>query len=116
MCDAFGAAKDLVEPTVVDETLRTSWELYPWNFTESVANKFMASWMIGEDHQAGACGEYDEGAGLAIIATDIFDNGNGAEFCTRQIQAANGRSKSWIDFYDTKNYKCNSVCKPGFYG
>ena len=100
---AFGK-KSSTDAHVIDTSLRDKWGIYPWEFTKDLSNKFMLSWMIGEAHQAGACGEYDEGAGVAIIATDIFANGNGAEFCTRQIQSANAGRKSWIDFYDTKDY------------
>lgn len=104
-------------PQKVDDTLRDKWGLYPWEFNKDLSDYFMASWMLGENHQAGTCGPYDEGAGIAIIATDIFSNGYGAEFCTRQIQA-NNDSYSWIDFYNTKDYnqKCFTFCKSEHYG
>lgn len=105
------------KPYKVDEGLRGKWGLYPWTFNNDLSSTFMASWMIGENHQAGTCDAYTEGAGVAIIATNIFDNGNGAEFCARQIQA-HSISYSWIDFYDTKDYNnsCFTFCKDGYYG
>lgn len=105
------------KPYKVDEGLRGKWGLYPWTFNKDLSGTFMSSWMIGYDHQAGTCDAHTEGAGVAIIATNIFDNGNGAEFCARQIQA-HSISYSWIDFYDTKDYNkdCFTVCKEGYYG
>ena len=113
--NAFGA-KELQTPSVVSDTLKYAWYISPWEFNRDLTNKFMQSWMIGETHQSGACGTNDEGAGVAIIATNIFSNGQGAEFCTRQIQSANAGRKSWIDFYATKDYQCAVFCKSGFYG
>ena len=115
-CGAMGA-KESAELHKVSKDLGDKWQSNSGNFNKDLSNRFMKSWLVGETHQAGACGENDEGAGVAIIATDIFTNGNGAKFCTRQIQSANGGGKSWIDIYDTKGYdKCNVFCKQDHYG
>jgi len=115
--NAMGAAREHVKLNVVPDNLKWSWGLGSWNENnkKDLAGEFMPLNMIGGTHQNGACNT-DEGSGLAIIATDIFTNGNGAEFCTRQIQSANGGGKSSIDIYVTKDYHCEVFCKPGFYG
>ena len=110
-------AKSLTKPHKVEDDILYSWMQWSPSFTEDLSGKFMAGYMIGNTHTAGACGSNDEGAGVAIIATNIFDNKHGAQFCTRQIQAANAGSDAWIDFYATMdNYKCYPFCKPGYYG
>ena len=114
---AMAAKEDAKFNVVSGDAWKTTANFNSTYFTKDLSNRFMKSWLLGETHQAGACGTNDEGAGVAIIATDIFTNGNGAEFCTRQIQSANGGAKSWIDIYDTKGYnKCNVFCKKGYYG
>ncbi len=118
ICATTGAlgAKSKVDPDKKSNEITNQW-IKSWDdFNDDLADKFMESWMIGNTHTAGACGTTDEGAGVAIIATNIFSNGHGAEFCTRQIQAANTGTEAWIDFYRTKDYKCNTFCKPGWYG
>ncbi len=115
--NAFGGDTTPREPQKVDESLRNKWGLYPWIFNTDLSGKFMYAGRIGKSNQFGTCGTNDEGAGVAIIATNIFKNGNGAEFCGRQIQA-HREGYSWIDFYDTKDYnqKCFTFCKSGHYG
>lgn len=109
-------ARGLYIPKQVDTALRDKWGLSPWNYNKDLTGRFMQKSMIGNANRKGACGDNAEGAGVAIIATDIFSNGNGAEFCTRQIQAASNDQRSRIDFYDTKGYKCKVFCKSGWYG
>lgn len=110
------------EPSTVPTDLWTAWgyqgDDYLDNFTTDLSGEFMSAYRIGEPNQSGACGINDEGAGVAIIATDIFSNGHGAKFCARQIQANNEYGGSSIDFYDTKDYNkyCFTFCKYGYYG
>lgn len=108
-------------PKLIDDNfLKETWQAVG-NWTIDVTSggpgkKFMSADRIGERHQSGACGINDEGAGVAIIATEIFRNGHGARFCARQIQSANEYNESWIDFYHIKNYKCFTFCLDGWYG
>lgn len=140
MAPCFG--KDYKEPYEKDEDIyKTNWK-FRWTDGVPVPSEFIKAGSLGTDYNTGACGN-DEGAIVAIIATKIYENG--AKFCTRQIQAANDKGYAWIDFYDFdgasimekiphtteggspapsswKNtgekysYKCETVCKPGYFG
>ena len=120
MGNAFGAKTYQKLNEITDNSLRDKWGVRaPWDYTkENLSGKFMPSKYIGSNNLKGACGT-DEGSGLAIIATDIFSNGNGAKFCMRQIQSANGKRHSWIDIYSIKDKtdrECPVFCKSGHYG
>lgn len=59
---------------------------------------------------------HGEGAIVAFVANAIYKNGG--YFCATQIQAANENLNihSWIDYYSTSDFKCKTVCKPGYTG
>lgn len=115
ICATTGAlgAKSKKDPiTITDSAIINSWG-FGGNYTQSVAGKFMHNDSLNQ--RKGACGT-DEGAGVAIIARQIWEHGG--YFCTTQIQSANAGGKSWIEFYkNTDNlYKCETICMPGWTG
>ena len=113
--EALAAGNDSHDPHIIEDLteydLKNAWKMAsPWNYTKSVVGQFTLERYI--NNTWGMCGD-DEGAIVAIIAHKIYKNGG--LFCTTQIQSAN-TSYSWISYYKNEGYKCETICKSGWYG
>ena len=112
-------ARDALTPKLVDGNVRDKWgastdfNKYSTDvFSKGATLHFAPDWQF--DTKAGTFGTNNEGSIVAIIATDVWENGG--HFCTRQIQSAWSGSKDWIDYYENSKYKCKDICRPGYSG
>lgn len=112
--NAFGLIDDYFAEPATKSSYASNWGADEGGYSISAPN-----FKIAGDYKSkkGTFGDNDEGAIVATIARNIYENG--AYLCTTQIQAAhrNGRRYIWLDYYEPLNGShCAPMCKKGFYG